>query len=203
MSPQPRLQLAQTDFTDADLTGSDWSDSLLEAADLTGAKIDSVQFARARAREARFFGATGEMVRFESADLRESRADATTRLPGTGFSHASLQDAKWDGAQLQGSQCIQSNMDRAVFSGADFFRGHVQRHQRAECRLQQDHFRRRAVCSTSICSTPRCARPAWLAPRLGQSNLFGANLYKIRVADAKMQDLNLKRTLLDPALFSD
>ncbi len=190
------------EFSGADLTGSDFSEAGLEAADFSNAKIGSVLFSRAKARESRFFGAQGEEVRFESADLTDSRADATTELVEPNFSHALLDDAKWGGARLPNARCIHTAMDRADFAGADLcgatFNGVIARQADfSKALLEGAHLQH---CNLFFASLRKASL---VGARLGHSNLFGADLFKIRRGETKMTELNLKRTLLDPALFED
>ncbi len=192
----------QADFSGADLTGSDFSEAQLEAADFSNVKIDSTQFSRVRAREARFFGAHGENVRFESADLTASRADATTDLPEAGFSHALLDDSNWGGARLPKASCIHTAMDRADFSGADLsgatFNGVTARQANfSKALLEGAHLQH---CNLFFASLRKASL---VDAKLNQSNLFSADLYKIRLGKTQMTELNLKRTLLDPTIFED
>ncbi len=109
-----RANLAQSNLSDASLTGSDFQrgnfrEAILESADLRHANLDSADFENACLREADLTGADLEDADFRGAYL--GKADLQRAYLG----RAQLQYANLQGADLEDADLEDADLENAVF----------------------------------------------------------------------------------------
>ena len=109
--------LEQADFTGADLTGTSFVGAAASQANLTKALLEDARFARATLRFANFTEALLEHAGFAGADLWGARFDHA-EARGTNFENAILREASLVGADLVGADFRGAQLQNATLTGA-------------------------------------------------------------------------------------
>lgn len=162
--------LEQADFTGADLTGTSFVTAAASQADFTEALLEDARFARATLRFAKFAEALLEHADFAAADLWGARFDRAEARAAT-FENAILREASLAGADLVGADFRGAQLQNANLAGAS---------------LRGVNFRGADLSRATLDDSDLSEAD------LVQANMLTCNLRHIRIAGAWMERTRMR-----------
>lgn len=190
-----KASLRQAELMEADLRGACLDEATLDEADLEGALVDDATFVRARLVDTTLEGAQASRTRFDDADCTKLRASEKARFAGASFERARAVGARFSEADL-----AQANFAYADLQGADFSGANLR-----EARLSASHLRGARFQGACLVSASLLQADAFEANFEGAdlsqadlrgANLFGAEFWRARSDQTRLEYANLGRTKL-------
>lgn len=182
----------------------------LARAELEEALCNECDFCQADLRGARLHGLQGKNARLsgtllagqhlQGANLAGSRADATTDMSGSRFESCVLDAVCWGGVQLPGARIVRCTMDGGDLAKANLSKAVLHRLQARNAVLLKASLQHARLSGVNLFQASlRWADCTGTVMR--NVNLYGADLYRCRINPDLLEDVNSKRTLLDPDIF--
>jgi len=182
----------RTNFSKADLTGANLHRAVITAADFSEATLDRACFSETDGCQATFDGVQGTGADFSNAVLIASRASKETNLDGAIFSGADLTRSCWERASLSGAR-----MAAAVLNDADFSRVAFERVYLVNATARRANFMKAVMTSCDLRGVnffKASFRHAQLKHcDLKQANMFGVDLYGAKIVESDIQETDFRR----------
>jgi uncharacterized protein YjbI with pentapeptide repeats len=190
-----RCNAHQASFADCDLAGASMADARLTAAVFTGARLGKANFANTACDNAEFYGADATQANFTNANLKASRADATSQFAEAQLGRSHLGRAAWEGvllarANLEGATLDDADFSRAQAAGALFGRASAKGAKFDKADLSRADFTGVNLFKGSMRHTKT------EATLLRKANLYGVDFYGTSPTIASLEGSNIDQTLL-------
>lgn len=189
------LEAREASFAGADLADAAAAFAIFDSADLDGARLDRLRAPDASFIEASVEGACAERADFSRARMKCVRGEGL-HAPGARFTAIDAEDAFFEGANL-----ASADFTLARLPGADFSRAVLARAVLDGCVLRGATFddgnlfgstaRRCDLLEASFVGADLSSAD------LSWSVLFGANLWRTRTYELRIEGANVKRTQLE------
>ncbi len=182
-------------FTEADASDADFEGTRLFKCLFRKTLLDRVNFSGAALDSTMLFEAKGTDVRFQGADMTRSRMGQNTSLPGADFRdikmvHGCFRDSDLSGASFRGSEIEMSMVENCDLQGADFYLVPAKRTRFSKSNLEGADMRGINLFQGSL------RKSRLVKADIRGSNLFAVDFYKAVLGDTRLDDANLKMTLL-------
>lgn len=190
-----RCNAHQASFADCDLAGASMVEARLTAAAFTGARLGKANFANTACDNAEFYGADATQANFTNANLKASRADATSQFAEAQLGRSHLGRAAWEGvllakANLEGATLDDADFSRAQAAGALFGRASAKGAKFDKADLSRADFTGVNLFKGSMRHTKT------EATLLRKANLYGVDFYGTSPTIASLEGSNIEQTLL-------
>jgi len=190
-----RCNAHQASFADCDLAGASMADARLTAAAFTGARLGKANFANTACDNAEFYGADATQANFTNANLKASRADATSQFAEAQLGRSHLGRAAWAGvllakANLEGATLDDADFSRAQAADALFGRASAKGAKFDKADLSRADFTGVNLFKGSMRHTKT------EATLLRKANLYGVDFYGTSPTIASLEGSNIEQTLL-------
>ncbi|WP_437602156.1 DUF2169 domain-containing protein [Sorangium sp. So ce590] len=203
--------LDDLELAGAELDGLDWSGASLERLNLAGATLARCNFTSARLARANLSGADLTDARLTAADL--TRADlsratldrtqlssailTSADLTSARGAHTRFEGASLDGADLRQARLTDAVFDRASLAGANGSKADLSRSSFANANLAGAILRAAKLKEASLA----CANVD--GADLREADLAGANVYGVKLANAKSNGAVLRAIVEIPPAGED
>lgn len=183
-------------FTGADLSEVDCKKSRLEKCLFKKTLLNRTDFSKASFNSTLFYEALGEQVKFIGADLSKARMGKNAQFSGADFRNIKMhqgcfRDSNLSDALFQGSEIEMSIFEGCDLTKTDFYRVKAKKTRFIKSNLESADMRGINLFLGSLRKT------RIVNTDLRGANLYGVDFYKSIMGDTKLDDSNIKKTLIE------
>jgi len=182
-------------FSDGDASDTAFKGARMERCLIRRLTLDRASFSQAALPSTTFMEVSGEGVSFYGADMHKTRMGNNSRLPGTDLRNVTFTQGSLRETDLSGSKFTGSCLDGALIEKCDLHGADLYGVCAKTCRFSKSNLERAEMRHINLfCGSLRKSR--LVNADLRGANLYAVDFYKAVFGETKMDDANVKKSLL-------
>ncbi|RJR31776.1 MAG: DUF2169 domain-containing protein [Desulfobacteraceae bacterium] len=192
----PGMKAELSAFSDGDAADADFKDARFARCLMRRLTLDRADFSRSAFPSSMLMELRGEAVSFQHADMNKARMSGKNSFLGADFKNVRLKGGSFREADLSGSSFRGSVLDGTMLEscnlkGCSFYSVSAKRCRFSKCDLEGADMRFVNLLMGSL------RKSRLVNGDLRGANLFAVDLYRVVLGETRLDNANLKFTLLD------